>query len=129
VGLAPRPANPIPIWFGGNADAVLRRVARIGDGWFPLARPGDDLEPMLERLDHYLAKAGRSRAEIGIEGFVNSHGQDADRTARQIEAWRAAGATHVSLRTGPTVLPGPRAGVSVGDHIDVMRRVAEAAFR
>ncbi|MFQ5436585.1 MAG: LLM class F420-dependent oxidoreductase, partial [Anaerolineae bacterium] len=33
AGLNPRPNRRIPIWFGGGADAVLRRIARLGDGW------------------------------------------------------------------------------------------------
>jgi alkanesulfonate monooxygenase SsuD/methylene tetrahydromethanopterin reductase-like flavin-dependent oxidoreductase (luciferase family) len=27
----------IPIWFGGHADATLRRIAKMGDGWMMLA--------------------------------------------------------------------------------------------
>ena len=36
AGLKPMPVQqPIPIWFGGHADPVLQRVARLGDGWMP----------------------------------------------------------------------------------------------
>ena len=36
AGINPLPSQrPIPIWFGGRADRVLRRIARYGDGWFP----------------------------------------------------------------------------------------------
>ena len=36
AGLNPLPQQrPIPLWFGGHADAVLRRIARLGDGWLP----------------------------------------------------------------------------------------------
>src|SRR5690606_34184587 len=33
AGINPMPVQrPIPIWFGGGADVVLQRMARIGDG-------------------------------------------------------------------------------------------------
>ena len=35
AGINPLPPQPIPIWFGGDADVVLRRSARLGDGWIP----------------------------------------------------------------------------------------------
>ena len=38
AGLNPLPGREIPIWFGGSADAVLRRTGRIGDGWMPSRR-------------------------------------------------------------------------------------------
>ena len=32
----------LPIWFGGDAEAVLKRVARYGNGWWPfLTKPED----------------------------------------------------------------------------------------
>ena len=39
AGINPLPIQrPIPIWFGGSADTVLKRVARLGDGWLPLGK-------------------------------------------------------------------------------------------
>ena len=40
AGLNPLPARrSIPIWLGGEADTLLRRVARLGDGCFRRAIP------------------------------------------------------------------------------------------
>ena len=37
AGLNPLPLRgSIPIWFGGQSDPVIRRAARLGDGWMPL---------------------------------------------------------------------------------------------
>ncbi len=64
AGLNPLPVQrPIPIWLGGHADAVLQRVARMGDGWIPFHRKPADARPILETLDGYLAAADRSRAD------------------------------------------------------------------
>ena len=42
AGLNPLPPKrSIPIWFGGMADPVLERVAKIGDGWLPLGSPNE----------------------------------------------------------------------------------------
>src|SRR3546814_15061320 len=38
----------LPIWFGGDADAVLKRIARYASGWWPfLTKP----EAIPGRLD------------------------------------------------------------------------------
>ena len=40
MGMNPRPIQrPIPIWFGGGADRVVRRIGEQGDGWFPQFQP------------------------------------------------------------------------------------------
>src|SRR5581483_10465226 len=36
VGLNRVPAQPIPIWIGGSHERVLRRAARLADGFIPL---------------------------------------------------------------------------------------------
>ncbi|MGN6695568.1 MAG: LLM class F420-dependent oxidoreductase [Aquihabitans sp.] len=53
-----------PIHVGGESDAAMRRVARLGQGWFSFNRlPGDLAEP-LGRLDAILGEHDRSRDEI-----------------------------------------------------------------
>lgn len=100
AGLNPLPVQrPIPIWFGGHADAVLRRVARLGDGWLPNYRTAEKAAPSLEALDRYLGANGRARSDIGIEPRLNWGNGDLDALGRTLEEWRAAGATHVSLNT------------------------------
>ena len=47
VNILPLPhQRPIPVWFGGSSDAVVKRAARIGDGWMPIMKP-QDAEPKL----------------------------------------------------------------------------------
>jgi probable F420-dependent oxidoreductase len=50
VAFEPKPVQKphLPIWFGGDADAVLRRIGRYANGWWPfLTKP----ETIAERLD------------------------------------------------------------------------------
>jgi probable F420-dependent oxidoreductase len=120
AGLNPLPLQqPIPIWFGGGADVVLERIARIGDGWMPNLRTASAAGPYLELLDSYLAKNGRSRADIGIEPRLAWHTGDLDHLNRLKEEWQAAGATHLSINT-------MNAGFSTVDkHIAALRQFAE----
>jgi probable F420-dependent oxidoreductase len=39
-----------PVWFGGSADPVIRRTARIGDGWHPISLTIDDYRQRLDML-------------------------------------------------------------------------------
>ena len=100
AGLNPLPVQrPIPVWFGGHADAVLRRVARLGDGWLPGFRTAEAAAAHLDTLDRYLAENDRGRADIGIEPRLHWGNGDLDALGRALEGWRAAGATHISLNT------------------------------
>ena len=38
LGLRPHNGSSIPIWIAGSVDNALRRVARLGDGWYPQSR-------------------------------------------------------------------------------------------
>src|SRR5689334_16671667 len=68
AGINPLPAQRrIPIWIGGAADVVLRRVARIGDGWFPQMSPNDHARALMESLRGYIREAGREESAVGIE--------------------------------------------------------------
>jgi len=37
--------RPIPIWMGGESEVVVRRAARVADGWMPHFRPGSRRRP------------------------------------------------------------------------------------
>jgi probable F420-dependent oxidoreductase len=100
AGLAPPPIQrPIPIWIGGSSDAAYRRIGRLGDGWFPMVRPGDDLQRALDLIAEAARAADRDPAAIGMEGRVTWIPSDPDRFARQVDHWRDAGATHLSIDT------------------------------
>ena len=55
-----------PIHVGGISDAALRRVARLGQGWFSWSQLPHELADPLARLDGFLADEGRSRDDVVI---------------------------------------------------------------
>lgn len=91
--------RPIPIWFGGHADNVLRRVATIGNGWMPNYRTAIDARPSLEKIGQYLVQAGRSWSEIGLEPRLIFGDGNVERWTQEKADWLAAGATHLSINT------------------------------
>lgn len=100
AGLLPRPAHEIPVWFGGFTSVALRRAARVGDG-FQFGTIPSRMRPMLERLHVLLEAGGRSVEGFGTEAVIDfADGPDA--WAKEIEIWREAGGTHVSLRAMDT---------------------------
>jgi probable F420-dependent oxidoreductase len=120
AGLNPLPVQrPIPVWLGGEAEAVLRRVGRIGDGWFPMAPPGDRVRAQIETMRGHAREAGRDASSIGIEGFVRLHEGGPEHCAQEAAAWREIGATHLSIDTMKASLDGPQG------HIDAIRRFKE----
>ena len=120
AGINPLPVQrPIPLWFGGHADVVLRRAARLGDGWLPGFRTAEAAREHLDRLDGYLAEAGRDRTAFGLEPRLHWGNGDLDALGRALEGWRAAGATHISLNT---MGAGFR---TAGEHLAAIRLFAE----
>ena len=55
-----------PIHVGGESDGAMRRVARLGQGWFGFNRLPDQVPEALDRLDTALEAEGRSRADIEV---------------------------------------------------------------
>ncbi len=121
AGLNPLPVRrSIPVWLGGRADVLLRRVARIGDGWLPQGRPGEQMREAVERLRGYIKEAGRDPQTVGIEARMNARDGDLDEWVRQTEGWRELGATHISINT-------MGAGFTSPDrHLEAIRRYKEA---
>lgn len=52
VGFAPKPVQKphMPVWFGGDAPAAQRRVARFGDGWMPFRTPPEKIPDCLDYI-------------------------------------------------------------------------------
>jgi len=121
AGLNPMPVQrPIPIWIGGSSEATLKRVGEMGDGWFPQRPPDDTAREMIEKMREYARVAGRDPSAIGFEARVSIAGTTPDEWARQVEGWRAIGATHLSVNTMKAGLTSPQ------EHIDAIRRFKEA---
>ena len=62
-----------PIIFGGESDPAMRRVARLGDGWYGYDLAPEDLRARLNSLDAALAGSGRRRADIQVIVGPNRH--------------------------------------------------------
>ena len=63
----PRPLqDPFPIYIGGNAPPVWKRVALYGNGWLPAALTPEDLAKAIEEIKEYAKKIGRDPAKIEV---------------------------------------------------------------
>ena len=121
AGIAPLPIQrPIPIWFGGMSERAYQRMGRLADGWFPLMQPGPELDRARETIGSAALQAGRDPGSIAMEGRVVWSGDPVD-AVRGIDAWRDAGATHVSINTMGAGL------ATVDDHLAALAAVATAA--
>jgi probable F420-dependent oxidoreductase len=84
--------NP-PIYFGGETDAALRRVAELGDGWFGWAGP-DEIDARLAFLHEQLARHGRTPDSVKVAiGF----GWPGEADRETIEKYTAAGVDQLLL--------------------------------
>ncbi len=130
AGINPLPVRrPIPIWMGGESEAVLRRVARLADGWIPGGRlrsptathpqfPGG-YAGMVEKMREYAAAVGRDPMAIQLERRV-AYAAGPQRWRQTADEWRALGGTHFSLSTMQSELASP------DQHIEALRRFKEA---
>lgn len=121
AGINPLPVQrPIPVWLGGGAEPVVRRVARIADGWIPQFSPDASGRATFDRMRGYAEEFGRDPNEIGLDGRVAARGDDVDGWAESVSRWREIGATHVSVST-----MGDQER-DVDDHLDRLRRLQDA---
>ncbi len=121
AGINPLPAQrPIPIWIGGYAEATLRRVGRLGDGWFPWRPPDETMRSAVDRLRAYALEAGRDPVQIGLEPQLNVGRGTPDEWHSFVDGWRTLGATHLCLSTMGNGLQTP------ADHLAALARAASA---
>jgi probable F420-dependent oxidoreductase len=121
AGLAPLPVQrPIPVWFGVASPRAIRRAGRLADGWFPMVAPGPKLDGAKALVEAEAIKAGRDPAAIGMEGRAVWVPEGLDSLLNDVERWRAAGATHLSINTMGGGL------ASVDEHLAALASAAEA---
>ena len=115
------PEGSIPIWFGGTADIVLKRVARLGDGWMPVGKPDESRQLMIEKLTGYLREEGRDIGDIGIESWVTLKDLSDSDVQNEIDGWQNLGATHLSVNTMNSGLKFP------DEHINAIEKFLQMA--
>ena len=61
VGFAPKPVQRphLPVWFGGDAEGVLKRVAKFGNGWSPFRTPPEKFPESIDVIKSHPAYNGR----------------------------------------------------------------------
>jgi probable F420-dependent oxidoreductase len=121
AGINPMPIQrPIPVWMGGGGDRphwgskastkVIRRIARMADGWIPMWDldrehkdriwiPGDRARELLAMCHEFCREYGRDPATLGLEGRLECWKRDEDRWKESVDAWIALGASHASVNT------------------------------
>jgi alkanesulfonate monooxygenase SsuD/methylene tetrahydromethanopterin reductase-like flavin-dependent oxidoreductase (luciferase family) len=74
----------------------LRRCAKWGDGWMPLAYPpGEEARTAFATLHRYAEEAGRDPATIGIDTRISA-GAEAE-WREEVRFWKSIGVTHLTL--------------------------------
>jgi len=117
-GINPLPVQrPIPVWIGAFIEPAIKRAGRIADGW--LANPR---VPPAESQHHFglfreaANAAGRDGDALGIDVTVMTGDTGPQAWAAEADAWKAMGATHLTVRTMASGL------VSIDQHIETLRK-------
>lgn len=131
VGFAPKPVQKrLPVWFGGDADGLLKRVATFGDGWSPFQTPPDKFR---ERLDFIMSQPGYDGRPLGI--FFSLATLNIGARHEILDDPRAPGSRNVQqivdqigwlsgLGVTETIVPFPPGISGLEDYFDWLRWVA-----
>ena len=128
AGLNPLPVQrPIPIWLGAGSsqspmppDSVLKRVARLADGWCPNFSPDETGRAVVEKTHGFMREMGRDPDALGLDGRLRTGGRKPEEWVDEAKAWQELGAGYLSIENRQAGLK------TAGDHIEAMRRFKEA---
>ena len=118
ASLTPKPTRSIPIWLGGAGEKAFDRAARLADGFVFFGGGVDHAVGSWRRLRDRVGDLGRSVEDFGGD-YVALSGADVGELNREIDTWREAGGTHVTVVTMGLGLN------SVGSHIDYLAALAD----
>jgi probable F420-dependent oxidoreductase len=119
AALVPKPARPIPIWLGGSGEVAFARASRLADGFIFFGGGADHVVEAWDRLRDRVAGLNRSVDDFGGDYVVLPQG-GIDDLKTEVDTWREAGGTHLSVVTTGLGLG------SVDAHIDYLAVVADA---
>ena len=121
------PRKSVPIWYGGHDERTLQRIAKWGDGWVMLAHPvGAAAKAAFAKLRAYAKAEGREPDAIGLGVWVSAVGTEAS-WRKELQQWKAAGVTHVTLNNTFARYHHKRIeGRSLAEHIAAMKRYRSA---
>lgn len=137
-GINPLPVRrPIPVWFGGASERVLKRTGRMGDGfnpWYPFFNEAR-IKSDWEAVQQHAREAGRDPKSIGYQ--TTSWSSDyrfepgpgdrwpvpttMDSVLKDIHWFKEIGATHFSVS-----LPWVKQGSSIDERLNGYCRFKEA---
>jgi probable F420-dependent oxidoreductase len=91
----PKPAGgkAVPVWFGGESNAALRRVAEYGDGWLGFKVQPGDAAAKVRRIEELLRANGRQRSDVhlAVSPYTDPIARD------DLKRYRDAGIDEVAL--------------------------------
>jgi len=91
----PKPVsdNGVPVWFGGESNPALRRVAEYGDGWIGFNLLPDQAAEKIKRIEELLKTNGRSRSDVklAVSPYTNPIKTD------DLKRYRDAGVEEIAL--------------------------------
>ena len=127
AGLNPLPVQrPIPVWLGAGSaqgptppDSVLKRVARLADGWCPNLSPNETGRSIVEKVHGFMKEIGRDPEALGLDGRLRTSGKQPEDWMDEAKAWKDLGASHLSIENRQGGLK------TAGEHIEAMRRFKE----
>ena len=123
-GINPRPVSGrVPVWFGGHHNLTLQRIARYGDGWIMLAHPmGNRAIAEFDKLRWLTEAEGRDPKNLGLEVWVSTGAGGPNEWREELQFWKKAGVTHVTVASGHGIAPHVRIpGRTMKDHIDAIK--------
>ena len=68
----PKPVsdNGVPVWFGGESNPALRRVAEYGDGWIGFNLLPDEAAEKIKRIEALLRAKGAQTLRRQARGIA-----------------------------------------------------------
>lgn len=102
IGLNQLPSKPVPVWIGGGSDErVLRRIARLADGWLPMGDPA----PNAPRIHEYMREYGRNPSDLMMMGRLGTGQGNADDWKQEAHRLKDLGASHLTIGVAPDATP------------------------